>query len=91
MAVFKIGDVVFSEAKNACGVIKVISLGSDSVGVEFFQNIGGHNLEKGGKAYCKTGYGWFCGINHIKMINKTILKQIVDYKLYLKMKKYIKE
>jgi hypothetical protein len=66
---FEVGDLVFvfknvstttTNLLHKMGVVKHLIPGE--VGVEFSENIGGHDLHQGGDdapAYCKHGHGWY--------------------------------
>lgn len=60
---FNVGDIVigveeFDDNENIIGVTGIVREIDECgrYGIEFDDNIGGHNLS----GHCKSGYGWYC-------------------------------
>lgn len=51
-------------------VVKAFGQGGDTIGLEFFKNVGGHSLDNApGGPLAKEGHGWWANEEEIDLIN----------------------
>lgn len=76
-SMFKVGDEVEvikernrPEAFGKKGIVRDIDSKKYECGIEFYENVDGHNLGNYGNT-CPDGYGWYFNKKQIKLVNKS--------------------